>query len=182
MREEQKQQSILFRAFQAAYVATVLPVVSALVIGSWIQSDSVISTAALSLGSLFLLGGLWVVFSKRASHSTSIKRCVYLAFVVFIVFSVVTRHDRAPNDSEEDLCWSNFKYELTKDPSFRGITIRYFRSVYWVEGSLKSEADLERLIALAHACGINDRRLDGPYVHSVSITIPGTKDRSETYH
>ena len=82
--------------------------------------------------------------------------------------------------SQKDLTWNEFKKELRKDPTFKNITPYDSRGVYWLEGSLKSEADLDRMITLAKKCEINRERLDGPYQHSISITIPGT-NRSRTY-
>jgi hypothetical protein len=83
--------------------------------------------------------------------------------------------------SEEDRAWDEFSRVLHKEPGFRFITHRRFRGVNWLKGSLESEADLERLIELAKKCGIKDEHLDGPYQHSISITIPGTK-RAKEYH
>jgi len=83
--------------------------------------------------------------------------------------------------SEEDRNWDAFLREVRKEPAFKRIKSRRFRGVNWLEGTLESMADLDRLIALARKCGINDRRLDGPYRHSISITIPGTT-RDETSH
>jgi hypothetical protein len=80
--------------------------------------------------------------------------------------------------SQEDLNWDEFKKAIRKDPSFKNIKTfhpRGSRGDYWLEGSLESEADLERLIALAKKCGINRERLDGPFQKSISILIPGTE-------
>jgi hypothetical protein len=179
--EQEQPFSVLFRASQRAYTTTVLLSAAAFGIGALAQRDWAVRNAIPWLGSLFLLGGLWTVYWTRASRSKWIKTSVYLALAVLIFCRVVNRHDLGPNDSAEDLCWVNFKQQLFKDPDFWGVRVRYFRHVYWVEGSLKSEADLERLIALARQCGIEERRLDGPYVHSVSITIPGT-ERANAHH
>lgn len=76
--------------------------------------------------------------------------------------------------SQEDLDWKAFGLAFAKDPAFRGLNMQHFRGVYWLSGSLKNEAELDRLLELAKLHGIKDRRLDGPYGHSISITIPNT--------
>ena len=87
----------------------------------------------------------------------------------------------SPFQTPEEICWNQFERAIHNDPAFRELTVNYFRGVHWVKGSLNTEQDLDRLISLAEKCGIRDRPLDGPYVHSISITIPGTK-RAREYH
>lgn len=83
-----------------------------------------------------------------------------------------------PAPSQESLNWSEFKEEFHKDPSFKNLRVhrpKGSKDDYWLEGTLESEADLVRLIALAKKCRINRDRLDGPYYKSISILIPGTE-------
>lgn len=121
---------------------------------------------------------------------------VPLGLVVFVacfgVYAIVQSwyvagyHQRADGwalnqpPSQEDFDWEEFVRAFAKDPSFRGLRIKHFRGTYWLSGSLNTESDLERLIELANKHRIKDRRLDGPYVHSISITIPGT-NRARRY-
>jgi hypothetical protein len=72
----------------------------------------------------------------------------------------------------EDERWAEFERLLRRDPALRDVRInltdRYH--IYWASGTVASEAELDRLKSLASRCGI-DRRLDGPYAHSVSLTV-----------
>ena len=90
------------------------------------------------------------------------------------------RHGRwtfFPPPSQESLKWSEFKEEFYKDASFKNLKVHRptnSKNSYWLEGSLESEADLDRLVALAKKCGIDQESLDGPFRNSISIVIPGT--------
>jgi hypothetical protein len=72
----------------------------------------------------------------------------------------------------EDLKWAKFGQALRKDPSFREVEIQTTepKHIYWVRGTVTSEADLIRLNSLAIENGITGR-LDGPFVSDVSISI-----------
>ena len=80
-----------------------------------------------------------------------------------------------PRDPGE-VSWEKFGQELRKDPAFQNVKVVLTerKHIHYVSGTLKSESDLDRLKALAQKCGIFPRDLDGPYAHSISITIPGT--------
>jgi hypothetical protein len=100
-----------------------------------------------------------------------------LALLLLIVFVPPPREP----PTEEELCWVRFEQVARRDPAFKFLKFRYFRGVHWIEGTLKDEVELDQLIALARTCDITRERLDGPYKHSISITIPRT-NRSKEYH
>ncbi len=73
----------------------------------------------------------------------------------------------------DDLRWAEFKRRLREEPAFRDIRVEKTlrKNIYWAEGEVDSESDLVRLLSLASECGISRQRLDGPYAHSVSLTV-----------
>ena len=83
--------------------------------------------------------------------------------------------------SEDDRNWDAFVREMRRESAFGQLKSYRWKGVNWLEGTIQSLADLDRLTALARKCGIEDGRLDGPYQHSISITIPGTT-RDKTSH
>ncbi len=76
------------------------------------------------------------------------------------------------NRHTEDLMWAKFDQALRKDTSFREIKIQTTepKHIYWVSGTVTSEADLSRLNSLAIENGITPP-LDGPLVSDVSIRV-----------
>lgn len=88
----------------------------------------------------------------------------------------------------EDVAWGKFKKALQKDPAFKDVSINMTKRkhIHWASGTVPSHADLDRLKLLAAECGISDRRLDGPYAHSVSLFIrdgayaPATNSRKRS--
>ncbi len=76
----------------------------------------------------------------------------------------------------EDLMWAEFGVALRRDPAFKNVEIKKSlrKDIYWVSGTVDTEADLERLRSLATRCGISRRRLDGPFQHSVSLIVDGS--------
>lgn len=138
-----------------------------------------------------LIAGLPIIAAVqlyRRWNSVRVSDCVSLVLLLMLSTAgtgLVVRHWFRSGyhlpPSEEDQNWDKFGRELRKDRRFRNITHHRFRGVNWLKGSLQSEEDLEHLVELAKNCGIEDRRLDGPYQHSISITIPGT-NRAREYH
>jgi hypothetical protein len=72
----------------------------------------------------------------------------------------------------EDVKWTEFERLIRRDPALRDVRVNMtgWKHVYWASGTVASEADLDRLKSLASRCGIG-RRLDGPFAHSVSLTV-----------
>jgi hypothetical protein len=87
----ERESPIVFRVGQALYIAAVL---AALAFLGAMDGAEMTRAAASVLGSLFLIGGLWVAFSERASHSTWIKGCVYFSFAVLAIIIVATPNRR----------------------------------------------------------------------------------------
>lgn len=75
----------------------------------------------------------------------------------------------------EDLRWAEFERRFRQDRAFADVQVHKTerKEIHWASGSVASQTDLDRLITLAAECGIKDRRLDGPYVHSVSLRVRG---------
>ena len=78
-------------------------------------------------------------------------------------------------DHAEDLQYAELERLMREDPAFRHVEIRLSdrKHIYWLEGTVPTDADLKRLYGLAARCRITDRRLDGPFVHSVSLKVMG---------
>lgn len=72
----------------------------------------------------------------------------------------------------EDVRWAEFERRIGRDPAFRDVRINMTdrKNIYWASGTVASESELDRLKSLASRCGI-ERRLDGPFAHSVSLTV-----------
>jgi hypothetical protein len=70
--------------------------------------------------------------------------------------------------------WAEFERRLRLDPAFRDVQVHKSerKNIHWASGTVDSETDLTRLRSLAAECGI-EGRLDGPYMHSVSLTVRG---------
>lgn len=85
--------------------------------------------------------------------------------------------------TSEAVEWATFEREMRGEPAFDHLVIHFFRGVRWVEGPLRTEADFDRLMSLARTHGVltGREKLDGPYRHSISITVPGT-GRAKPYH
>ena len=106
-------------------------------------------------------------------------RCSLWAIVIWLGTWASLRILDPP--TEDDKRWAKFHREISSEPAFAKLKIESHKGVHWVTGRLQTPTELERLLAIAENCGIRDRRLDGPYKHSISIIIPGT-DRAEEYH
>lgn len=80
-------------------------------------------------------------------------------------------------DHAEDVMYEEFGRRLRGDPAFRHVVIEFSprKHIYWVSGTVATRADLDRLGALAVRCGITRDRLDGPFAHSASLTVEGSK-------
>jgi hypothetical protein len=76
----------------------------------------------------------------------------------------------------EDVQWAEFGVILRKDPAFKNVEIKKSlrKNIYWVDGVVATEADLDRLQSLATRCGISGRSLDGPFQSSVSLIVEGS--------
>ena len=76
-------------------------------------------------------------------------------------------------DHAEDMRWAEFERRFHQNPAFHDVQVHKSerKNIHWASGLVDSEADLTRLEALAAECGIEGRRLDGPFVHSVSLTV-----------
>jgi len=106
-------------------------------------------------------------------------RCCLWVIVIWLGTWVSLRVLNPP--TEDDKRWAKFQREISSEPAFAKLRIESHKGVHWVEGRLRSTAELERLVAIAGNCGIRDRQLDGPYRHSTSIIIPDT-ERAKEYH
>lgn len=107
------------------------------------------------------LAFLGVLFSVAAGGSAYVVRAWYA--------------DGLDRDHAEDVRWAEFERRFRRDPAFRDVQVHKSerKNVHWASGAVNSEADLARLQSLAAECGIEGRRLDGPFVHSVSLTVRG---------
>jgi hypothetical protein len=97
--------------------------------------------------------------------------CIVSGGVVFVVRDWYAKG--MDSRHAEDVRWANFERRLSEDSTFRNVKINVTdrKNVYWASGTLATEADRKRLDQLAAECGIVDRQLDGPFVHSVSLTV-----------
>lgn len=77
---------------------------------------------------------------------------------------------------DEDLRWAEFGSALRRDPAFKNVDIKKSlrKDIYWVSGTVATEADLNRLQSLATRFGISRPSLDGPYQSSVSLIVKGS--------
>jgi hypothetical protein len=99
--------------------------------------------------------------------------CVVSGGVVFVVRDWYAKGmDRL---HAEDVKWANFERRMRDDPAFKKVKINVTnrKNVYWASGTLPTVADRVRLDQLAEECGIVGRQLDGPFVHSISLTVEG---------
>jgi hypothetical protein len=73
----------------------------------------------------------------------------------------------------EDVAWAEFQRRIRSDPAFSDVQVHKSarKNVHWASGTVDSEADLARLHSLAAECGIESRRLDGPFAHSISLFV-----------
>lgn len=110
-----------------------------------------------------------------------VREYVFLAILVACVLSlwVFVVQGAYANGAHlihaEDVRWSTFERRFSQDPAFRFIQIHKTerKNIHWASGTVATEADLARLKGLAVECGI-EGGIDGPYAHSVSVTIaPG---------
>jgi hypothetical protein len=101
----------------------------------------------------------------------AILACFCLGAIIFVVRDWYAKGMHRQH--AEDLQWSQFERLIRRDPAFGNvqITLTDRKHIYYVEGTVPSREDLERLKSLASRCGIERERLDGPFVHSVSLTI-----------
>lgn len=160
----------------------VLICLAPLVFGFVIVASDFGPRAASVLFFLFLLPSLvvavrlhrrWPAVQGREVVYLAVLSCVALGAVVFVVrdwYDKGLQYYHA-----EDVRWSEFGRLMRRDPAFRNVQIRltHRKHIYYVEGSVASQADLDRLQSLAIDCGIDRKRLDGPYIHSVSIQVWG---------
>jgi hypothetical protein len=134
--------------------------------------------AASGLFLLFLLPPLVIAIRLRWRWPTVRGREVAYLAVLFcvavgaMVFVVRGWYDTGMDQRHaEDVRWAEFGRLMRRDPAFRNveITLTHRKHIYYVEGTVASQADLDRLKSLALSCGIKRERLDGPYTNSVSI-------------
>lgn len=129
---------------------------------------------------LFPLPSVFVAFRLRTRLPT--VRGHEIGFLVILslfatgaaIFVVRDWYDRGLHHAHaEDVQWSQLENFMRRDSAFQNVKIRLTdrKHIYYVEGTVNSNADLERLLALAYRCGIKRKRLDGPFVHSVSLTV-----------
>jgi hypothetical protein len=117
----------------------------------------------------------WPAVSSRELTFLTIVLCVALGGVAFVTWDWYdTGMDRF---HAEDVKWAEFERLIRQDSAFRDVSINVSRkNTYWASGTVASKADLDRLASLASQCGIK-QRLNGPFVHSVSLTVR-TSDRA----
>lgn len=117
----------------------------------------------------------------RGRPAVRVREYVYLAILcacvlslwVFVVQGAFA--NGAHHRYAEDVRWRTFERRCSQDPAFRFIQIHKTarKNIHWASGTVATEADLDRLKGLAVECGI-EGGIDGPYAHSVSVTIaPG---------
>ncbi len=112
----------------------------------------------------------WPAVRGRELAFLAILLCVASGGVVFVVWDwYATGMARYHG---EDVKWTEFERLIRRDAAFRDVRINLTdrKHIYWAGGTVPSEADLDRLMSLASKCGIQ-RRLDGPFAHSVSLTV-----------
>ena len=115
----------------------------------------------------------WPAVRGREFAFLAILFCVASGGSIFVVRAWYA--DDLDRDHAEDVRWAEFERRLRRDPAFRDVQIHKSerKNVHWASGAVDSEADLARLQSLAAECGIEGRRLDGPFLHSVSLTVRG---------
>lgn len=133
--------------------------------------------------SLFLLPALvvavrlhrrWPAVRGREIAYSAVLFIAGMGAIVFVV------HDWYDNGMDyrhaEDVQWSEFDRLMREDPAFQNvhITLTNRKHIYYVEGTVPSEADLDRLKSLALSCGIKREPLDGPFTNSISLTVEAT--------
>jgi hypothetical protein len=76
--------------------------------------------------------------------------------------------------------WTEFERLMRRDPAFRNVKINLTdrNHIYWASGTVSSQADLDRLRSPASRSGI-DRRIDGPFEHSASLTVKAPDRRGQ---
>ena len=136
--------------------------------------------AAAALLLLFLLPPLVVALRLRRRWPTVGKReVVYLAVLTCVAFGAIIFvvrdwYDKGiDHDHAVAVQWSRFERLIRRDPAFRDVQVKVTarKRIYYVEGTVASEADVDRLKSLALNCGIERVRLDGPYMHSISLRV-----------
>lgn len=170
--------------FRSALKAATIPFAIfcgiALLAADFVFVGPVFGFVAASLLSLFMIPSLVVTVRlyrrrltvrRRELAYLAVLSCAALAAAVFVVHNwydagMDRRH-------AEDVRWAEFGRLVRHDPAFQNVWIRVTtrKQIYWVEGTVASKADLDRLKSLAADCGIARERLDGPYVHSTSLTV-----------
>jgi hypothetical protein len=153
---------------------------SAILLAGFIFVASAFGPGSASILVLFLVPPLIVALRLRRRWLTVRGReIVYLVIlcctaVGAVIFVVRDWYDKGMDRSyAEDVQWTKFEHLLRRDQAFRNVTIKLTdrKHIYWVEGTVASEEDLDRLRSLACSCGIKRERLDGPYVDSISLRI-----------
>lgn len=121
------------------------------------------------------LGRRWSAVRGRELVFLAILFCVGAGGIICVV------RDWYANGMDqyhaEDVKWGKFEQLIRHDPTFPNVRINVTdrKQIYWVSGTVDSESELTRLRSLASQCGI-ERRLDGPFAHSVSLTIRVSPD------
>lgn len=167
------------RAMRKAIGVAILVALAVLVVGFAFVSQEFGYYGA-AVYSLILVPPLVVAIRLyRKWPSASVRELVFLAVTFFFAIGGAAfilnawYADGLDRDHAEDVKWDQFEKRVRKDPRFQNVQIHKSerKNVYWVTGTVESQADLERLRSLAAECEIDRQRLDGPYVHSISLTV-----------
>lgn len=80
--------------------------------------------------------------------------------------------NRLDDDHTKDVKYAELEQSFESDPAFSDLKLNLSKRkhVYWVSGTVDTEADLDRLKSLAAKIGIKGT-LHGPYAHSKSIEV-----------
>jgi hypothetical protein len=121
----------------------------------------------------------WLTVRRREVVYLAILCCAAFGAIFFVVRDW---YDKGMDHSHaEDIQWAKFEQLLRRDQAFRNVVIKLTdrKHIYWVEGTVSSEEDLNRLRSLAFSCGIKQERLDGPYVYSISLRVAPQEKASQ---
>jgi len=126
---------------------------------------------ALPLAAAVRLCSRWPAVRGRELAFLAILFCAVGGGSIFVVRAWYT--DGLYERYAEDLRWAEFERRLRRDPSFCDVQVHLseLKNIHWASGEFDSDADLARLYSLATDCGIKKRRLDRPFVHSVTLTV-----------
>ena len=128
---------------------------------------------ALPLAVAVRLRWRWPAVRRRELVFLAVLLCAAAGGGSFVVRAWYA--DGLDRDHAEDMRWAEFERRFRRDPAFREVQVHKSerKNVHWASGTVETEADLARLHSLAAECGIEGRRLDGPFVQSVSLTVRG---------